>query len=75
MTEFANTEDIDDAFEDVTGRVVIMKAPNYPDKSEHAFVFAWVKSVHAHRLEVIEYSQSNDPCGELVDSTEPEWVD
>ena len=32
-------------------------------------------SVYEHRLQVIEYSQSTDLCGELVDGTGPEWVD
>lgn len=74
MTEIADTQKTD-ALEDATGRMVIIKETDYPEKSEHAFVFAWVRSVSGHRLEVIEYSQSTDLCGELVDGTEPEWVD
>ena len=61
--------------EDVTGRVVILKDLDYPDKSEHAFMFAWVRSMNDHRLQVIEYSQSTDLCGELVVGVGPEWVD
>ena len=61
--------------EDITGRVVIMKDLDYPDESEHSFMFVWVMSVNDHRLQVIEYSQSTDLCGELVDGTGPEWVD
>ena len=38
-------------------------------------MFVWVMSVYEHRLQVIEYSQSTDLCGELVDDTGPEWVD
>ena len=74
VIEIDDTE-VNEVFEDVTGRVVIMKAPNYPDESEHPFVFAWVKSIHGHRLQVIEYSQSTDLCGELVVSEGPEDVD
>ena len=73
-TEIVDMSDTD-SLEDVTGRVVIIKETGYPAKSEHAFVFAWVRSVSGHRLEVMEYSQSTDLCGELVDGTEPEWVD
>lgn len=49
-----------------------MKDLNFPDKSEHVFMFVWVMSVYEHRLQVIEYSQSTDLCGELVDDTGPE---
>ena len=61
--------------EDITGRVVIMKDLDYPDESEHSFMFVWVMFVNDHSLQVIEYSQSTDLCGELVDGTGPEWVD
>ena len=44
----------------MTGRVVIMKDLGHPDESEHVFMFAWVRSVNDHRLQVIEYSQSTD---------------
>ena len=53
---------------------MIMKDLGHPDESEHAFVFVWVRSVNDHRLQVIEYSQSTDLCGELVDETVPVWV-
>ena len=56
----------------LTGRIVIMKDLDFPDKSEHAFMFVWVMSVYKHRLQVVEYSQPTDLCGELVDGTGPE---